>query len=218
MTSSTTASTAQPEPVRRHPALMRIFHWGTAVLILACAVVVLSREMIEHQQARQALLMVHRQLGLLVLIALFGRLITRLRVGLVDHAGSVGKVTRILAGLAHWVMYAAIGALTVIGWALTNAHAVHLRLLEVIPLPNLVQADSDLADVLSDWHVAIAWTLLGLVVLHVSAALWHHFRLRDSVLVAMLPGPRRARPRAVSRGDGGRRRVFWSHLVSRRPG
>ena len=115
-------------------------------------------------------------------------------------------------------MYAAIGAITIIGWALTNAHAVHLHLLGVIPLPSLVQADSDLADVLSDWHVGIAWTLLGLVVLHVSAALWHHFRMRDSVLVAMLPGPGAAqRPKEARIRDTGRW-TSWAHLMSRRPG
>jgi cytochrome b561 len=130
---------------------------------------------------------------LLILLALVARLITRLRMGLVDHAGSVSKATRIAASLAHWAMYAAIAALTFMGWALTNAHSVHLRLLELIPLPSLVAADSDLADVLSDWHVGIAWTLLGLIVLHAAAALWHHFRLRDSVLIAMLPGRRAAR-------------------------
>lgn len=172
----------------RHPVPVRFLHWASAILIVGSAAVVLSREVIEHQPTRQILLELHRQLGLLILVGLLGRLITRFRLGLANHAPNLGRAARAAAQLAHWAMYGVIACITLIGWALTNAHAIQLRLLEIIPLPNLVAADSDLADTLSDWHVYTAWTLLGFIVLHVSAALWHHFRLRDPVLVAMLPG------------------------------
>jgi cytochrome b561 len=156
-----------------------------------CAASVLYREQLEHQPTRQMLMEVHRQLGLLVLLALVGRLITRVKMGLANHSRYSSSLLRIAAILAHAAMYGAMAGIAVLGWALTNAHAVHLRLLQIVPLPSIVGADSDLADSLNDWHIAAAWLLLGLVVLHVSAALWHHFRLRDSVLIAMLPGNRR---------------------------
>ena len=35
-------------------------------------------------------------------------------------------------------------------------------------------------------HSALTWVLLALVVIHVSAALWHHFVVRDNVLKGML--------------------------------
>jgi len=195
MSLATTVLSRQPARVERQHALVRLFHWSSALLIVVCAAVVLYRELIEHQPTRQALLELHRQLGLLVLLGLLARLITRFTIGLADHSAHAGKLARIAATAAHWLMYAIIGCITLIGWALTNAHAVHLRLLGIVPLPSLVNANSDLADTLSDWHVTAAWALLGLVALHVAAALWHHFRLRDSVLMAMLPkrptrGPR----------------------------
>ena len=54
-------------------------------------------------------------------------------------------------------------------------------------LPALVGPDEDLADKLQIWHVDVAWVLLGLISLHIAAALWHHFVLRDRVLRMMLP-------------------------------
>jgi cytochrome b561 len=57
----------------------------------------------------------------------------------------------------------------------------------VIPLPALVEADSDLADNLTDAHVMLAWSMLALIVMHIAAALWHHYVRRDGVLIAMLP-------------------------------
>jgi cytochrome b561 len=48
-------------------------------------------------------------------------------------------------------------------------------------------SDSELAGVLSDYHVLLAWILLIFVGMHAAAALWHHFVRRDAVLAAMLP-------------------------------
>ena len=39
-----------------------------------------------------------------------------------------------------------------------------------------------------DLHVVLAWSLLALILVHVVAALTHHFVIRDRVLVKMLPG------------------------------
>jgi cytochrome b561 len=58
-------------------------------------------------------------------------------------------------------------------------------------LPTIIGADEDLADRLQDLHVDAAWALLALVCLHIGAALWHHFVLRDGVLRRMLPARRR---------------------------
>src|SRR6266550_3570696 len=105
-----------------------------------------------------------------------------------DHRTEDAAASPHAATVAHWSMYGVIAGLVLLGWALCNAHAIHLRLFGVIPLPDLVAADSDLADTLSDYHIWAAWVLLSLVVPHVLAALWHHYIRRDGVLTAMLPG------------------------------
>jgi len=180
--------------IGRHPALIRVLHWTTALIIVISVVAILYRETTEEKAVRRVLLELHRQLGLLVLLALLARIAIRSAVGLANHAPDLGAGARFAAVLAHWLMYAVLAYLTLIGWALCNAHAVHLQLLGMIPLPDLVGADSDLADTLSDYHVQAAWVLLGLVVLHVLAALWHHYIRRDGVFSAMLPGKSQASP------------------------
>jgi cytochrome b561 len=182
-----------PTPViQRHPVLIRVLHWATVIIILVSVAAILYRETTEEKAVRRVLLELHRQLGLLVLLALLARIMFRSVVGLVNHAPDLGKGTRFAAALAHWLMYGVIACLTLIGWASCNAHAVHLQLLGMVPLPALVGADSELADTLSDYHIWAAWALLGLVVPHVLAALWHHYIRGDGVLAAMLPGKTRA--------------------------
>ena len=58
------------------------------------------------------------------------------------------------------------------------------------PLPSPIAADQALSDLAKEVHGALGWTLLLLVLIHVGAALRHHFLLKDEVLRRMLPGAR----------------------------
>ncbi len=184
MGSSASASLA----IERHPLVTRVLHWATAVILVVSVSAILYRETTEHTTVRQVLMELHRQLGLLVLVILVARVAVRAVKGLVNHAPGLSAGVRRAATLAHWSMYGVLAGLILLGWAQCNAHAIHLRLFGVIRLPDLVAADSELADTLSDYHIWAAWVLLALVVPHVLAALWHHYIRRDGVLTAMLPG------------------------------
>jgi len=183
MRSSASASPA----IERHPLVTRVLHWATAVILVVSVSAILYRETTEQKTLRQVLMELHRQLGLLVLLLLVARVVVRSVKGLVNHALGPSAARRRAAAVAHWSMYGVLAGLVLLGWALCNAHAIHLRLFGVIPLPDLVAADSDLADTLSDYHIWAAWVLLSLVVPHVLAALWHHYIRHDGVLTAMLP-------------------------------
>ena len=184
MRSSASASLA----IERHPLLTRVLHWGTVVILLVSVGAILYRETTEQRVLRQVLMELHRQLGLLVLLILVARVVVCSLKGLVNHAPDLSAGIRCAATLAHWSIYGVLAGLVLLGWALCNAHAIHLRVFGVVPLPDLVAADSDLADTLSDYHIWAAWVLLSLVVPHVLAALWHHYIRRDGVLTATLPG------------------------------
>ena len=188
-----TASSARSESVARHPAITRALHWGTAVAIVVAVAAMFVRDAVEDKFLRQLLLEVHRQLGMLVLIAAGLRIAARLRTGLTDHAPGMAAALRRMAGAAHVLLYGLLIALPLVGWALTSAHGITVAFLGAVPLPKLVSPDSELADTLSDYHVWLAWGLLAFVGMHVAAAIWHHFVRRDAVLRAMLPS--RSRPR-----------------------
>jgi cytochrome b561 len=168
-------------------------HWGSAALLLVAVAAILVHQRVEDTALRSVLMTLHRQAGLGVLLVLGWRLALRARVGLADHSGGMPLAMHLAAQAAHLALYAVLLAVPLLGWASCSAHGVPLRLFGVLPLPALVGDDPDLADTLSDWHLWAAWTMLGLVLAHVSAALWHHLVRRDGVLAAMLPLLRRPR-------------------------
>jgi cytochrome b561 len=172
---------------QRQAAITITLHWVSALLVLACAAAALGREWVQADSVRNTLLELHRQSGLLVLLLLAARLAARWRQGLVDHAANLHPLLKRAAQGAHLALYGLLLALPLLGLATTQAHEVTVRLLGVLPLPAFVPGDPDLAESLSDWHALAAWALLGLLVAHVAAALWHHRVRRDGVLMAMLP-------------------------------
>jgi cytochrome b561 len=180
-----------PEQARRQPAATIAFHWGTVIAIVIAVVAVYLRDVVEDKPVRAALLDLHRQLGMLVLLCVPLRQVVRYIAGHKDFSTDVATILRWAARLSHVVLYAFLLAIPLVGWSVTSAHAVDLRLFGLVPLPALVAPDSDLADELTDYHAWLAYGLMGFVFVHALAALWHHYVLRDSVLVAMLPRPKR---------------------------
>jgi cytochrome b561 len=175
--------------VPRHPAVTVVLHWGTAAALAVSVSAMFVRDALEDRFWRQLLLEVHRQLGLLVLIAVGVRIALRLTGGLANHASDMRRLLRWAAHAGHAALYALLVALPLEGWALTSAHGISLSILGVVHLPALLGADSELADTLADYHVLAAWCLLGFVSVHAGAAMWHHYVRRDAVLAAMLPRP-----------------------------
>ena len=114
---------------------------------------------------------------------------------------------RRLAGLAHAAFYGLLLAASLTGWLLVSAAVIAIPTrffdLFVIPnlLPSLTRADASLSAAMAFWHYVIARLILGLLVLHVAAALKHHFVDRNDVLTRMLPWPTRRRAAPSNRRE-----------------
>jgi cytochrome b561 len=92
------------------------------------------------------------------------------------------------ARIAYWVLYALIFGVTITGWALTGSmrEPVGIDLFGFIGVPQLVAPGSASHEFFEEAHEILANVLIALVAVHVAAALYHHFVLRDGVLWRML--------------------------------
>ena len=84
-------------------------------------------------------------------------------------------------------MYALFFIVPVIGWAYSSAAGFPIVVFGMIPLPDLLSVNKDLAETIKPLHGFAAWTLCALVVLHVAAALKHQFIDNDGLISRMLP-------------------------------
>jgi cytochrome b561 len=94
---------------------------------------------------------------------------------------------RVAAHAVHGVLYALFFAVPLMGWAYSSATGFPVVVFGVLPLPDFVAPDRALAEILKERHGQLAWALAAFVVLHVAAALKHHFIDRDGLLQRMRP-------------------------------
>ena len=92
-------------------------------------------------------------------------------------------------GLTHATFYALLLIAVFSGWLRVSSAIIPIptRFFDLFVIPNLVGPDGSLSDAASLLHYGVSRLLIGLIVLHVGAALKHHFFDRDDVLVRMLP-------------------------------
>lgn len=88
-------------------------------------------------------------------------------------------------------MYGLFFVVPLFGWAYSSAEGLSVVWFGVLPLPDLVPRNRDLAElVLKPLHQASAFTLGALVVLHTAAALKHQFVDQDGLMRRMWPAGR----------------------------
>lgn len=165
-------------------------HWIIAFAILFnIAGAVLSEGM--DAPTRGAIMSVHKSVGLTVLMLSFVRLAWRLGHGTPPLKPTLKSWERSAARLVHTLFYVLMILVPLLGWTMSSAGDRPLAWFG-IPFPKLpVAADSPLAALAHDGHVALGLSFLGLATLHVAGALKHHFIDRDNELARMLPFLRR---------------------------
>jgi cytochrome b561 len=88
----------------------------------------------------------------------------------------------------HAGLYGLMLAVPLLGWAYSSAAGFPIVWFGVLPLPDWVPANPQLAETLKPLHGWSAWMLTGLVAMHVGAALKHQLLDKDGLLLRMWPG------------------------------
>lgn len=167
--------------------LSRWVHWLSAFLIVGAFGLAWVRDAMDGDALRDVLLGWHRQLGLLVLALLVLRWLGRWWQGVHTASPPLPALLHWASVLSHLALYGLLLCMPLLGWSMSNAQGHPVLLFNLWPLPVLTGIDPNLADTLQEWHEFASWCLLGLVCLHMLAALWHHWVRRDDVLSRMLP-------------------------------
>lgn len=163
-----------------------VLHWTIAALVLAnLPIGILAGDL--EGAASDNLTAVHKQMGFLVLVFTLIRIWWRLRHAPPPLPESASRWLRVLATLTHKAFYALLLAIPLSGWWMTSAvaeHPVRFLLFDVPYLP--VPRGMDSARAAFAVHETLGFIIMAMVVLHVAAALKHHFIDKDHVFTRML--------------------------------
>jgi cytochrome b561 len=169
--------------VPKYDPFARLLHWLVVLLLVAQYVVAWTMPGIHRGTQPVGLIVVHLDLGAFIIAVMIVRVVWRI-VRKEPEVVDGTPLTRGIAYLTHGLLYLLLIVQPVMGWANASSRGWQVTLFGV-NLPPLVPTGSALGHTLGDAHRLLAWAMLVLIGLHVAAALYHHFLLRDRVLRRM---------------------------------
>jgi cytochrome b561 len=169
---------------RPFPLLSRLLHWTMALLILAMLFIGVA--MVSSLSDYHRLVAIHRPLGVLLLVLVAVRLINRLLSPPPPLPAAMPAVLRLAAQASHWLLYALMFAVPVVGWAMLSAAGYPIQLVGAVHLPPILPHDRALYAVLRPAHTVLAFLLFATFLAHLGAALTHALVFKDGVFRSMV--------------------------------
>jgi len=182
----------------RYGSVAMTLHWLIAASVLTnlCLGLYMA-DLPRSDPYRFLLFQTHKSIGLTVLVLSLLRLGWRLINPVPPLPRGMNPALRIVSRLSHILLYFLIIAIPLAGWALVSSSPLGLPTpyFGLFSWPNIpMLADLPRAAKIQnlhffeDTHSLLAFTMIGLLALHVTGALYHQFVRRDDVLRRMTPG------------------------------
>ena len=163
--------------------VQRLLHWLMAICILAMLFIGVGMVSTINPDYL-TLVAIHKPLGLAILVLAVLRLIIRIRLGAPSLPVDMPEPMKIAAHLSHYIFYALMLVLPVLGWAMLSAADYPVIVLGMT-LPPIAPHSNQLHTILWNLHRALALCFFALILLHLAAALFHLMVRKDGVFEAM---------------------------------
>lgn len=167
-----------------YDGVARTLHWLTVFLISVQFVIGWLMDDVGRDTKVEGGIWWHLFVGGALILTIFIRVVWQ-----VTHSPPPDRSSlwlRRVASATHFLLYAALIVTPLLGWANASSRGWVVRVFNIIPLPALTAKGSSFGHDMGDVHGVMAWVLFALIILHVSAALFHRFVLKDDVMSRML--------------------------------
>ncbi len=164
----------------------KAFHWGVAALVFILLPLGWYMHDLPQGLERYRYVELHKSLGLVVLILMLGRSLWRAFNPPPPLPENLPRWEVYAAKLTHWALYGALFAQVFIGMVLVWAANSPLLFFGWFALPSPIAPDKPLRHLMEEAHEITAFVIVILVIMHIGAALRHHFILQNNILRRML--------------------------------
>ena len=167
--------------LNKWPISSRIFHWISALLLLVTWLL-----MVLYQYTDTKLFIgLHKAFGISVLCWMIARVLNRLLIR-APAPVVMPKWQLLISQLNHFVLYALLIAMPVAGLLMSVYGGRPVAIFGLFEIPVFVTPDRSLARFFNDIHTDIIWPMIiAFTLLHIGAALYHQFILKDKLINRM---------------------------------
>jgi cytochrome b561 len=128
----------------------------------------------------------HKSVGVLLFVATLIRLLWRLvnpkPKGLTEHK----RWEKVLGSLVHNLLYLLLLIIMLSGYLISTADGRAIVVFGLVSLPSMGELFNEQADIAGVIHQYLAYSLIGIVVVHALGAIKHHIIDKDTTLVRMI--------------------------------
>jgi len=183
----TSLPTTSPASGTRFTGVAIGLHWLIAVAIIGTFALGLYMHELPLSPQKLKLYSWHKWAGVTIFLCVLLRLVWRLLHRPPELPSGMPAWQRKAAEATHVLLYLLMFAVPLSGWLMSSAKGFQTVWFGIVPLPDLLDKNKELGDLLQEVHEILNFTMAGLVLAHLGAALKHHFIDRDDVLVRMAP-------------------------------
>lgn len=170
--------------MERYSLVARTLHWIMAILILFNLWLGIAHDSLPKNWQ---VMPVHKSVGLTVLALAAARLIWRLTHRPTPLPDALPAWERGAAKATHYAFYVFMLLVPLSGWIMTSAGSRPLSWFFLFDVPKFAVSKGDaIVGISGETHEILGYLWIALLILHVAAALRHHFILKDGVLRRML--------------------------------
>jgi len=162
-------------------------HWLIAIAIIGTFALGLYMHELPLSPQKLRLYSWHKWAGVTIFLFVMLRLVWRLSHRPPEMPAGMPAWQRKAAEATHVLLYLLMLAVPLSGWLMSSAKGFQTVWFGVLPLPDLLDKNKELGDLLQEVHEVLNFSMAALVIAHLGAALKHHFIDRDDVLARMLP-------------------------------
>jgi cytochrome b561 len=171
----------------RFTAMAQLLHWLIAALIVTQFALGWTAVDLPLGTHKLALFARHKSFGMTVLMLTIVRVVWRWANPPPELPAGMTPLERTLARATHLAFYALLFAMPITGWLMSSAKKYSVSWFGLFTWPDLIAQNKTAFEALKTTHDYLSDVLLVIAVLHILAALKHHFLNKDDVFLRMLP-------------------------------
>ncbi|MDG1734126.1 MAG: cytochrome b [Thalassotalea sp.] len=171
----------------KYSVLTKSFHWVSAIaVIFLFALGFWMVELTYYSSWYKTAPHIHKSIGILLFIVTLLRLINKVKQPSLEPISTHSSMIRLISKVTHYGLYILLLVIMFSGYLISTADDRGIDVFNFFTVPSMGELFPNQEDTAGLIHEYLAYTIIGLTVLHAVGALKHHFIDKDDTLKRML--------------------------------
>lgn len=166
--------------------ISKFFHWIISFSIFGLIFVGFTMADMMPSTEKYELYGMHKAFGTVIFMLIILRLIWKFSDKAVQPPRNLPKILAFLAKSGHFLLYMFMLSMPISGILMSYFAGYNVPVFGLFTIPAAASNSAQLAGIFHDIHTIGVLAFIAVIVLHILAALYHHFIRRDGVFMRMI--------------------------------